>query len=259
MPNLYFDTEFIEGTQTKKNIFGFKSGETQPTIDLISIGIVSDDGREYYSVSSEFNLFEAWNRWQPSDKPKMADNEQRIYWIRENVLRPIFEEFYPAKHGNLHLYPEFNLENMLDVILAVGKSRKQIAFEVFQFALGVDFSKTGIDQTLSAASTGHYAPIENRPIFYAYFADYDWVALCWLFGKMDDKPKDFPYYCRDLQQSCDEKWEEIQAHKQKKLAFLKKGILDLKSHPNYPKKTDEHHALADARWNKELHHFLKTV
>ena len=28
---------------------------------------------------------------------------------------------------------------------------------------------------------------------------------------------------------------------------------------NYPKQTNEHNALADARWNKELYKFLQTL
>jgi len=38
----YIDTEFLEGKQDKR-ILGFKYEETKHLIDLISIGIVSDD------------------------------------------------------------------------------------------------------------------------------------------------------------------------------------------------------------------------
>ena len=37
----FYDTEFVEDGRT---------------IDLVSIGIVAEDGREYYAISSEFNL-----------------------------------------------------------------------------------------------------------------------------------------------------------------------------------------------------------
>lgn len=57
----FFDTEFIE----------HKGG-----IDLISIGIVSEDGREFYGVSKEF-------------KKRKADK-----WVRDNVL-PNLPERYP--------------------------------------------------------------------------------------------------------------------------------------------------------------------
>jgi len=37
-------------------------------------------------------------------------------------------------------------------------------------------------------------------------------------------------------------------------------ILDaFKDMPNYPKQTNEHNALCDAKWNKELHKFIKTL
>ena len=61
--NYYIDTEFLEGTQEKR-IFSIKYGQTKTTIDLISIGIVAEDDREYYAISKEFNLKEAWNRWE---------------------------------------------------------------------------------------------------------------------------------------------------------------------------------------------------
>ena len=53
----FIDTEFIEGF--KKPLFG----KSRHFIDLISIGIKCEDGREYYAISKDFNLKEAWNRF----------------------------------------------------------------------------------------------------------------------------------------------------------------------------------------------------
>lgn len=262
MPNFYFDTEFIEGTQTKRNFLGFQTNkQTIPTIDLISIGIVADDGREYYAVSSDFNLDEAWNRWQPRQGEGDRNNiEPKHYWIRENVLKPIFEEFYPANHANLHLYPPFNFDTMQDVILTIGKTRRVIANEVVEFVFGNDITDgLSCESFITAAQKYNFTHLKSPINFYAYYADYDWVVFCWLFGKMNDMPKDFPKYCRDLNQSLDDKWDVIQTHRTKRLAFESKGIPNLKAHPKYPKHTDEHHALVDARWNKKLHEFLKTL
>lgn len=70
--------------------------------------------------------------------------------------------------------------------------------------------------------------------FWGYYADYDWVALCQLFGRMIDLPKGWPKYCRDIKQLCD----------------------DL-GNPKLPEQgKSEHHALADARWNKQAWEFL---
>lgn len=117
----FFDTEFIE----------------KPcTIDLISIGMVCEDGREFYAESNEVD----WTQAHP--------------WVLNNVKD--------------HL-------------------------------------------------TG------------AYYADYDWVALCWLFGSMVNLPSFYPKFCMDLKQ-----WN------------VQLGEREL------PKQEGvEHHALADARWLRD--------
>jgi hypothetical protein len=74
----------------------------------------------------------------------------------------------------------------------------------------------------------------SRPTFWGYYADYDWVVFCQLFGKMIDLPKGFPMYCMDLKQWC-------------------KQLGD----PILPEQINiEHHALTDARWNQIIWHFL---
>lgn len=136
---IYFDTEFIEDGRT---------------IDLLSIGMVREDGAEYYA------------------EPAEADRDRASEWVRANVL--------PNLTGPV-------------------KPRKQIAREI------VDFAGDG-------------------PEFWAWFADYDWVALCQLFGTMMDLPSGWPYYCRDYKQVADE------------------DAVDLEQ-------TDsDHNALGDARW-----------
>ncbi|SFJ68488.1 3'-5' exoribonuclease [Methylobacterium brachiatum] len=40
-----------------------------------------------------------------------------------------------------------------------------------------------------------------KPEFWAYYASYDWVALCQLYGRMIDLPDGFPMFVRDLQQA----------------------------------------------------------
>ena len=62
--NIVFDTEFIQYR------LDLADGRWVPVTELISIGMINDDGQEYYAVSSEFNL--------------KAAQENR--WVRENVL-----------------------------------------------------------------------------------------------------------------------------------------------------------------------------
>jgi hypothetical protein len=63
MQRFFYDTEFIEDGKT---------------IDLVSIGVVGEDGREFYAVSTEF------------DESKASD------WVRENVLAKLPPRTDPA-------------------------------------------------------------------------------------------------------------------------------------------------------------------
>jgi len=153
----WFDTEFIEDGQT---------------IDLISIGIVSEDGREFYGISNEFDDTKANN------------------WVIENVFSHLLDGFEDQK---------------------VWYTRKELKQAIIEFI--------GNDQ---------------NPEFWAYYASYDWVALCQLFGTMMQLPKHFPMFCMDLKQ-----------------------LTVMVGNPKLPDQTStEHHALADARWNKEAYDFL---
>lgn len=157
----YLDTEFIERPGVLK---------------LISIGLVDENGREYYAESSEF-----------------SDDECND-WVRANVL---------PKLGRR--------ERRL--------CTEAIAFEVRHF---VNAGSPLSSQDGSAA-----------PEFWGYYADYDWVLFCWLFGAMVDLPSGWPMFCRDLKQLM-EHWQ------------LPKSVPE----------TGEHHALADARWVREQHQQL---
>jgi hypothetical protein len=145
----WFDTEFIEDGKR---------------IDLLSIGVVSEDGRAYYA------------------EPLEARIDTANAWVKENVL--VF-------------------------LTGDKKLRSQIAVELIEF-------------------------MGEKPEIWAYYADYDWVALCQLFGTMMDLPQGWPMYCRDVKQLCDSL-----------------------GNPTLPAQTSqEHHALSDAIWTREAHEFL---
>lgn len=229
----FIDTEFLEGTQKK-----WYGGNTPPTIDLISIGLVDEDGREYYEVSKDFNLREAWTR---------SDGLTGVYWIRENVLRSIFYEM-KGKDINFHdIDSEFTYKNLKKLINQYGKTNKQISEEIIEFTkplASVYKSHTNgyWYPSIDVPMQTFYTKERTNPEFYGYYADYDWVVFCWLFGKMIDLPKGFPMYCVDLKQIYDS---------------LKRP--DIKTYPSYPKQINEHNALADAKWNKKLYEFLDNL
>ena len=149
---IWFDTEFIEDGKT---------------IDLISIGMVREDGATFYAENSECNLHKA--------SP----------WVVHNVL--------PHIQGGSAIW-----------------NRRDMAEYIVAFA-------------------------GEKPEFWAYYADYDWVVLCQLFGTMMQLPAHWPKYCRDVKQFCDDV-----------------------GNPKLPKQdTAEHHALADAQWTKDAWEWLQ--
>jgi hypothetical protein len=225
----FFDTEFIEGFKKPLKWLPTIGNFNKPqwNIQLISIGIVCEDGREYYTISNEFN-------------PKDANQ-----WVKENVLNKL-----PSR--------VFTGNNRYETKL--WKSKQQIANEIKGFIYKQE-------------------KIANDIHFYAYYADYDWVLLCTLFGTMMDLPKGFPRYCIDLKQMLDEKVEKINwlylrdiwgnsnrsiytigkgDHQEKdRLATFEEKLSTIKEVEEYPKQTNEHNALEDAKWNKELYEFIK--
>lgn len=74
----------------------------------------------------------------------------------------------------------------------------------------------------------------GAPEFWGYYADYDWVAFCQLFGTMMELPKGYPMYCRDVKQLADSL-----------------GVTELPPQP-----ATEHNALSDAIWNKIAYNAL---
>lgn len=188
----FLDTEFIEDGKT---------------IDLISIGIVCEDGREYYAINRDCDF-------------SKADD-----WVVQNVLNPI-----GLGRGGFHCInpSDPGCSPMERAAIIHARSHAEIKEEILMF-----FAPNSItDETKSATS---FAEDEYKEIeFWAYYADYDWVAFCQLFGTMMDLPKGFPMYCRDIKQECDRL-----------------------GNPQLPAQGGgEHNALEDARWNKNAHEFL---
>lgn len=178
----FIDTEFIEGKQNK-SFLGFNYSKTKPTIDLISIGIVSEDNSKYYAISKDFNLKEAWNRVQVTS----GVNEKPYYWIRENVLFSIWKElssieYLESNNSKINIGKGMTYKSLEKLINKYGKTNNEIAEEIKEF-VGND-----------------------KPVFYGYYSAYDWVVFCQIYGIMMNLPKGFPYYCIDLKQTADDIW-----------------------------------------------------
>lgn len=243
--NYFLDFEFIEGFH--KPLFG----KRRHFIDMISVGIVAEDGREYYAISNE---------WEYKDADK---------WVQKNIIIPLYSKTVSGNGRNYFSAASFHKH--------FGKSNDTIAKEI------VDFIYPNCLYNHEDCLPIHVGdPRGELPLFYGYFCDYDWVLFCSLFGRMIDLPKGFPIYCRDLKQMLDERAEQMTqldlsftilptkegwqstAEIPKQIVSIDDYTFDmkiklLKADTNYPKQTDEHNALADARWNFELYKFLQSV
>ena len=169
----WYDLEFIDDGRT---------------IEVISLGIVAEDGREYYAQNRNCRFRRAGD------------------WVRANVylhlshfdrkrLRP-YDGYYDGPGAR-----------------DVWRSRERIAADVRRFCDPEQYGK---------------------PELWGYYAAYDHVALCQLFGAMVDLPRGFPMWTHDIKQLCEAKGDP-------RLPDQNKG---------------EHNALADARWNKQAYEFL---
>ena len=190
----FFDCEFIEDGQT---------------IDLISIGIVCEDGREYYAINKD------------CDFSKASD------WVEENVLNPIGL----SRDWGANIQVQNASPNTLNSYMQM-KIKYAIAIDVVAFMNGASIPpvSTSEGRANHSLKEGH-----DKPEIWAYYADYDWVAFCQLFGTMMDLPKGFPMYCRDVKQWC-----------------------DMLGNPKLPTQgLGEHNALNDARWTKMAWEFLR--
>lgn len=247
--NYYLDTEFIEDfTSRTLNIPSFRWKEKKHYVDLISIGIVSEDGREYYAVNKEFDLKHVWNKYDTKYDKWGAPYKE--YWLRENILRPLHKDLCKNISGDMKNqdyfsnFTEFSYQSLRSLISIYGKTRVQIAQEIKAFTAGIwdvtmRMPKFTLPVNTPQEIEQHIQKLNkgNPPTFYGYYCDYDWVVFCSLFGRMLDLPNGYPMYMRDLKQMLDETGTEEWKLK--------------------PKNPNEHHALSDARWNRSLHLNIK--
>lgn len=256
----FIDTEFLEGTQRK--LFG----RTKPTIDLISIGIVAEDGREYYGISKEFNLREAWNRADEEDRG--IDGYRKTFWLRNNVLKSVFDDLaalYTADCEKMiesriefnHRNMEFTYRNMKWLLQNYGLSREELAHGVFTFVHAHTIKKWDDKFSFAEEIVKHAYQNGEKPLeFYGWYCDYDWVVFCWIWGSMRELPIGFPMYCRDLKQEYDRLQERIDFQRKNAIPGNYQSFPEIKLIPNWPKQENEHNALEDARWTKKAFTFL---
>lgn len=131
------------------------------TIDLLSIALVCEDGRELYRQNSEAQFLKA------SD------------WVWRNVFPHLLhfnmkgERSCNRRQGTL----ETHFSHACGAQDCPWRSKSEIRDDIKDF---INIAKDG------------------KPEIWGYYSAYDWVAFCQLFGAMIDLPKGYPMFCRDI-------------------------------------------------------------
>lgn len=145
----FYDTEFVEDGRT---------------IDLISIGIVAEDGREYYAVNDAVGY-----------GGKLHKDICRHKWLCENVI----PHLPLAGSGRVNRHDSgYEWYFSLDTSSVLVKPTRVIANEVRDFLIG-----------------------RNELVeLWGYYCAYDHIVLAQLFGSMMRMPKGIPMWTNDVQQ-----------------------------------------------------------
>jgi hypothetical protein len=141
---------------------------------------------------------------------EFIDTGREIHLLSIGLVRDDDRTYYAEpSDAPKHLACEWVQKNVLPHLRGPVKPREQIKNEIVAFC-------------------------GEKPQFWAYFASYDWVLMCQLFGRMLDVPADWPNFVLDVQQ-----------------LRVELGAIML------PKQTGtEHNALDDAIWTREAWHYL---
>lgn len=133
---------------------------------------------------------------------EFIEDGNTIDLVSIGIIREDLATYYAEiEEADLSRADDWVKENVLTHLRGEKKSRAQVAQDIVEFA-------------------------GPSPEWWAYYADYDWVVLCQLFGRMIDLPENWPMYCRDVKQFADLIHYD--------LSYIPNGT--------------EHYALSDAIW-----------
>lgn len=154
MAKIWYDCEFLEDGHT---------------IDLISIGMIREDGAEYYAVNSEA----PWDRIKDSD------------WLVRNVL------------------PSLPVSGRKSLDTWLAHPRNSYPKPGLDF-VGIDTSDTRVKpHWVIANEVRDFILAEPDPQLWAWYGAYDHVVLCQLWGPMIALPGGVPMFTCDLKQEAE--------------------------------------------------------
>ena len=153
------------------------------------------------------------------------EDGETIDLISLGAVRSDGDEFYAVnREAKLHRVSGWVREHVLPMLPSYGDKAWMTRSEI----------ATRFSDFMNGSFDGKRRPVSET---WGYYADYDHVAICQLYGTMMGLPNHFPRYCLDLKQLS---W-----------------MLGNPKHPPDPR--GEHNALVDARWNRDLYAFLRAI
>lgn len=149
MTRVFYDTEFLEDGRT---------------IELISIGMVADDGRELYAVAEEI------------EQDPLHERIRYHRWLMANVVPHL-----PLRPGRKVEQPHAQHPGLFSLDLTDNRimPRRMIRNAVREFILA-----------------------SPDPELWAWYGAYDHVALAQLFGPMINLPDGIPMWTNDVKTLC---------------------------------------------------------
>lgn len=174
----FIDVKFIDGHV--KPLFRRK----RYFMDIVTVGIVCEDGRELYLICNEFD-------------PEFANEV-----VKNFLLKPLINDCI----NNAHVDTRKNIEKFIKpnnlsfntrvVQYLCGKSKKEIAKQIYDFLTYRHISKQVEGSDRIEVVDGNNNILE----VWGYYCYYDWTIISSLFGIILDRPKELPLRCNDLSQ-----------------------------------------------------------
>lgn len=153
---IFYDTEFIEDGNT---------------IDLISIGMVAEDGRELYLINEEID-----------DNP-LCERIRGHNWLMEHVV------------PHLPLRTRHDGKPSLDMPGSPNVFPRKLGY----FGLDLDDNRI-VPRRIIRNAVRNFILATPDPELWAWYGAYDHVVYAQLFGRMIDLPDGFPMWTNDLKQ-----------------------------------------------------------
>lgn len=199
MTTKYFiGADVLTGEQDRR-LLGIKiGGKTSNTIELISLSIRSEDNKHLLLISKDFNLKEAWNRFELVEVQGVVVTYEKRYIVRERILRPLFYTIL-ERMANLdeNLKPE-SVYRKARLFLPHGEEGH--TFNYITLKVLIDY--IGLSREALKQKIIDFIKVKGyiNPEFYIHDSVEKWIAISSLFTEEEKELYNIPKICITLKQ-----------------------------------------------------------